>query len=53
MKQAPADIELVVTEEVMSAGAAKVWQKGINKYLIGLGVLAVVTTVFVLLLVNG
>lgn len=53
MKQAPSDIELVVTEEVVSAGAAKVWQKGINKYLIGFGVLAVVATVFFLLLVNG
>lgn len=52
-KEAPPDIELVVPQEVMTASAVKTWQKGVNKYLIGLGIVIIVVTVFFLLFING
>jgi len=53
MKEASPDIELVVPQEVMTTGAVKTWQRGMNKYLIGLGILIFVATIFFLLFVNG
>jgi uncharacterized membrane protein YfcA len=52
MKEARSDIELIAPE-VMTTGAVKTWQKGMNKYLIGLGILIVVVTVFFVLFING
>jgi uncharacterized protein len=53
MKEAPPDIELVVPQEVMTAGAVKTWQRGMNKYLITIGVLVIVAAIILTLFING
>jgi uncharacterized membrane protein YfcA len=53
MKEAPSDIELVVPQEVMTASAVKTWQKGMNKYLITIGVLVIVAAIILTLFING
>jgi uncharacterized protein len=53
MKEAPPDIELVVPSEVMTTTAVKTWQKGMNKYLVAIGVLVIVAAIILALFING
>jgi uncharacterized protein len=53
MKEATSDIELVVPSEVMRTSAVKTWQRGMNKYLIVIGVLVIVASIILALFING
>jgi uncharacterized protein len=53
MKDAPTEIKVVAAEEVMTAGAAKMWQSRANRYLIGLGIFILLALVLSLLFING
>jgi uncharacterized protein len=53
MKEAPSDIELVMPSEVMTTTAVKTWQKGMNKYLVAIGVLVIVAAIILALFING
>lgn len=53
MKEAPTDIELAVPTEVMTTSAVKTWQRGMNKYLVTIGVLVIVGAIILALFVNG
>jgi uncharacterized protein len=53
MKDAPTEIKVVAAEEVMTAGAAKMWQSRTNRYLIGLGIFILLALVLSLLFLNG
>jgi uncharacterized protein len=53
MKDAPTEIKVVAAEEVMTAGAAKMWQSRTNRYLIGLGIFILLALVLSLLFING
>jgi uncharacterized protein len=53
MKDAPTEIKVVAAEEVMTAGAAKMWQSRANRYLIGLGIFILLALVLSLLFLNG
>jgi uncharacterized protein len=53
MKEAPTDIKVVAAEEVMTAGAAKMWLSRSNRYLIGLGIFLLLGLVLSLLFING
>ncbi|HWI92777.1 MAG TPA: sulfite exporter TauE/SafE family protein [Flavisolibacter sp.] len=53
MKEAPSDIELAVPPEVMTTAAVKTWQRGMNKYLIAIGVLVIVAAIILTLFING
>lgn len=53
MKEAPIDIELVVPKEVMTTTAVKNWQRGMNKYLVAIGVVVIVGAIILTLFING
>lgn len=53
MKEAPTDIELVVPKEVMTTAAVKTWQRGMNKYLVAIGVFVIVGAIILTLFING
>jgi uncharacterized protein len=53
MKEAPTKIKVVAAEEVMTAGAAKMWQSRTNRYLVGLGIFILLVLVVSLLVRNG
>ena len=53
MKEALSDIELVMPKEVMTTTAVKTWQRGLNKYLIAIGVLVIVASIILALFING
>jgi uncharacterized protein len=53
MKEAPTEIKVVAAEEVMTAGAAKMWQSRTNRYLVGLGIFILLVLVVSLLVRNG
>jgi uncharacterized membrane protein YfcA len=53
MKEATSDMELVVSPEVMRTSSVKTWQRGMNKYLIVIGVLVIVASIIFALFING
>lgn len=53
MKEAPSEIELVVPKEVMTTTAVKAWQRGMNKYLVAIGVFVIVGAIILTLFING
>ena len=53
LKEAPSDSKLAVQPEVMTTTAVKTWQRGMNKYLITIGVLVVVASIILTLFING
>jgi uncharacterized protein len=53
MKEAPTKIKVIAAEEVMTAGAAKMWQSRTNRYLVGLGIFILLVLVVSLLVRNG
>lgn len=53
MKQTQSDIELVVAPETIASGSVKPWQKGMNKYLIGLGIAVVAVAFFSFFITEG
>lgn len=53
MKEASSEIELVMPQEVMTTTTVKTWQRGMNKYLIAIGVLVIVFAIILALFING
>jgi uncharacterized protein len=53
MKEATSDMELVVSPEVMRTSSVKTWQRGMNKYLIVIGILVIVASIIFALFING
>jgi uncharacterized membrane protein YfcA len=51
VKEAPSDI--AVPAQTMTKVAVKSWQRGMNKYLIAIGVLAIVASIVLALFING
>lgn len=53
MKEVTSDIELAVPPQVMTTTAVKAWQRGMNKYLVAIGVLVIVAAIVLTLFING
>ena len=53
MKEVTSDIELAVPPEVITTTAVKSWQRGMNKYLVAIGVLVIIATIILALFING
>lgn len=53
MKEVTPDIELAVPPQVMTTTAVKAWQKGMNKYLVAIGVVVIVAAIILTLFING
>ena len=53
MKEVTTDIELAVPPQVMTTTAVKAWQRGMNKYLVAIGVVVIVAAIVLTLFING
>ena len=53
LKEVTTDIELAVPPQVMTTTAVKAWQRGMNKYLVAMGVVVIVAAIILTLFING